>query len=230
MGDIQLILIGTLIFGLVILLLSLIIIMARSKLVNTGDVTILINEEDDKTMVTPAGGKLLGTLAEKEIYLSSACGGKGTCGQCKVKVLDGGGDILPTESSQLTRKEIKQHERLACQVPVKGDMKIEVEPEFLSIKRMVCTVRSNQNVASFIKELVLELPQGEHLNFKAGGYIQIEAPQQTIKYTDFAIEEEYKPEWDKYDQWKYVTPIEETTIRAYSMANFPLEKGKNDSV
>jgi Na+-transporting NADH:ubiquinone oxidoreductase subunit F len=212
-------------FTIIVLFLVAIILFAKSKLVASGNIKIFINDDPENTIEVPAGGKLLNTLADNKIFVPSACGGGGTCGQCKVKVHEGGGDILPTETSQVSRKEARDDVRLACQVPVKQNMKIEIPPEIFDVKRWECTVRSNKNVATFIKELVLELPEGENVNFRAGGYIQIEAPAHTVKYTDFDIEEEYRGDWDKYDQWKYVSKVSEPITRAYSMANYPGEHG-----
>ncbi len=212
-------------FTIIVLLLVGLILFAKSKLVASGNIKIMINDDPENTLDVAAGGKLLNTLADSKIFVPSACGGGGTCGQCLVKVHAGGGDILPTETSQISRKEAREGERLACQVPVKQDMKIEIPAEIFDVKRWECTVRSNKNVATFIKELVLELPEGEDVNFKAGGYIQIEAPEHTVNYTDFKIEEEYRGDWDKYDQWKFVSKVTEPIVRAYSMANYPGEKG-----
>ncbi len=212
-------------FTIIVLILVVLILFAKSKLVASGNIKIMINDDPKNTLEVPAGGKLLNTLADSKIYVPSACGGGGTCGQCVVKVHAGGGDILPTETSQISRKKAREGERLACQVPVKQDMKIEIPAEIFDVKRWECTVRSNKNVATFIKELVLELPEGEDVNFKAGGYIQIEAPEHTVNYSDFKIEEEYRGDWDKYDQWKFVSKVTEPIVRAYSMANYPGEKG-----
>jgi len=212
-------------FTIIVLSLVAVILIAKSKLVASGNIKIIINDDSEKTLEVATGGKLLNTLADNKIFISSACGGGGTCGQCNVKVFEGGGDILPTETSQISRKEAREGERLSCQVPVKQDMKIEIPPEVFDVKRWECTVRSNKNVATFIKELILELPEGEDVNFRAGGYIQIEAPEHTVKYTDFDVEEEYRVDWDKYDQWRYVSKVTEQVVRAYSMANYPEEKG-----
>jgi Na+-transporting NADH:ubiquinone oxidoreductase subunit F len=225
MSGLSVILLGGAMFFAIVIALVLIIVFARSRLVATGNVSIVINDEKEKPLVVPVGGKLLNVLASNKIFVSSACGGGGTCGQCKVKVLEGGGDILPTELSQVNRREVREMVRLSCQVPVKQDMRIEVPPEVFSAKQWECTVRSNHNVATFIKELVLELPEGENVDFRAGGFIQIEAPPHTVNYKDFIIEDEYKPDWDKYNMWKYVSRVDETVQRAYSMANYPEEKG-----
>jgi len=225
MNGIELVLLGVLMFTIIVLSLVGVILFARSKLVSAGTVKIEINNDPEKTIEVPVGGKLLNILASKKIFVPSACGGGGTCGQCKVKVLEGGGDILPTELAQISRKEAREGYRLSCQVPVKFDMKIEIPPEIFDIKKWECEVVSNRNVATFIKELVLRLPEGENVNFRAGGYIQIEAPPHTVYYKDFEIEEEYKPDWDKYNLWRYVSVVKEPIVRAYSMANYPEEKG-----
>lgn len=215
--------IGVLMFTLVVVALVAIILAAKSQLVASGPVTIRVN--DQREINIPAGGKLLNALSEEGIFVSSACGGGGTCAQCEVKVLKGGGDILPTELGHISKKEAKEGCRLSCQVAVKQDMEIEVPPEALETKKWECTVRSNDNVATFIKELVLELPEGEDVAFKAGGYIQIEAPPHVVQYKDFDIGEEYHEDWDKYNIWQYTSKVDEEVIRAYSMANYPGEKG-----
>ncbi len=217
------IILGIVLFTLIIMSLVLIILSARSKLVSTGDVSITIN--DEKTVHTPAGGKLLGALADSNLFVSSACGGGGTCGQCKVTVLEGGGSILPTELSHITKREAAEGERLSCQVAVKQDMKIQVPEEVFGVKKWQCTVRSNDNVATFIKELVLELPEGENVDFKAGGFIQIECPPHISEYKDFDISDEYREDWDRFDMWRYISTVNHDVTRAYSMANYPDEKG-----
>ena len=224
MSGLNLILVSVGMFTFVVLFLVVVILIAKSKLVPVGNVEILINDDPDISINVPIGGKLLNTLAENKIFVSSACGGGGTCGQCTVKVFEGGGDLLPTESSIVSRKEAREGVRLSCQVPVKQNMKIEIDPEVFNVQKWECTVRSNYNVATFIKELVLELPKGEEIDFRAGGYIQIEAPPHKLNYKDFIIEDEYKGDWDKYDQWKFESKVTEDIIRAYSMASFPLEK------
>ena len=225
MEGVSLIAFGVVMFIIIVLALVIIILFAKSKLVASGSVKIIINDSPEHTLEVPIGGKLLNALADKQIFLPSACGGGGTCGECKCIVSDGGGDILPTEKSQLNRGQIREHYRLSCQVPVKGDMKIEVPPEVFDIKKWECTVRSNKNVATFIKELILELPEGEHVDFRAGGYIQIEAPPHVAKYSEFIIEDEYKEDWDKFNLWQFVSKVDEDVVRAYSMANYPLEEG-----
>ncbi len=214
---------GITFFTLIVLALVFIILFARGRLVSTGNVDITINGE--RTISVPAGGKLLGVLAGEKIFVPSACGGGGTCAQCRCKVFEGGGSILPTEETHITKREAREGDRLSCQVAVKQDMKIEVPEEVFGVKKWECTVRSNENVATFIKNLVLELPEGENVDFRAGGYIQIEAPAHVVKYTDFDIEKEYHEDWDKFDIWKYVSKVDEPVERAYSMANYPEEKG-----
>ncbi len=214
---------GVALFTLIVLALVTLIILARSKLVSTGDVSITINGE--KTIHVPAGGKLLQTLAAEKLFVPSACGGGGTCAQCRVRVHSGGGSILPTEKSHITKREAACGDRLSCQVAVKQDMEVEVPEEVFGVKKWECTVRSNDNVATFIKELVLELPEGENVNFRAGGYIQIEAPAHELKYTDFDVAEEYREDWDRFDLWQYESRVDEPIERAYSMANYPDEKG-----
>ena len=191
----------------------------------TGDVTITVNGDADKALQTSAGSTLLGTLSDNQIFIPSACGGKGSCGVCKVKVLDGGGAILPTERSHISRGEVRDCVRLSCQVKVKQDLDIEIPPEIFNVRQWQCRVRSNHNVATFIKELVLELPEGEEVPFRAGGYIQIEAPAGTYDYNDYAVEEEYKADWDQFNLWRYKAVLDEPVTRAYSMANYPDEKG-----
>lgn len=225
MSDFGLVALSVFLFSFIILILVSLILFAKSKLVATGNINIVINENPDYTLDVPVGGKLLNTLIDKQIYIPSACGGGGTCGECRIKVTAGGGDVLPTEASKLNRKQLKEDYRLSCQVPVKGDIKIEIPPEMFEIKKWECTVRSNKNVATFIKELILELPEGEVVDFRAGGYIQIEAPPHEVRYKQFLIEEEYKPDWDHFDLWKYVSKVDEPILRAYSMANYPEELG-----
>ncbi len=225
MEGFNLILFSVIMFTIIVFVLVAIILGAKSKLVASGNATISINDDPDKSMSVPIGGKLMNALAEQEIFLPSACGGGGTCGECKCIITEGGGDVLPTEKSKLNRKQIRENFRLSCQVAVKSDMKIEVPAEVFDIKKWECTVRSNHNVATFIKELVLELPEGENVDFRAGGYIQIESPPHTVNYKDFIIEEEYRGDWDKYDMWRYVSKVDEEVVRAYSMANYPEEKG-----
>ena len=216
------ILLGIIIFTAFVIALVFVIIGAKSKLVAEGDVEILIN--DEKKIHVPAGSKLLTALADNGLFVSSACGGGGTCGQCKVKIHTGGGEILPTELSHITKREAAHGERLSCQVSVKHDMSIEVEDEVFGVKKWECTVKSNNNVATFIKELVLQLPEGEEINYKAGGYIQIECPPHIAKYSDFKVEERFREDWDKFNLWRFVSDVKEPALRAYSMASYPEEK------
>lgn len=210
-------------FTLVIMTLVGVILFAKSKLVASGEVNLEINGE--KTLKVQPGGKLLGALADQKIFISSACGGGGTCAQCKVKVHEGGGDLLPTETSHINKREAREGERLSCQVTIKQDMKIEVPAEVFSIKKWKCKVRSNHNVATFIKELVLELPEGEAVPFRAGGYIQIECPPHVVDYKEFDIEEEYQEDWKRFKVFDNVSKVTEDVVRAYSMANYPKEEG-----
>ena len=214
---------GVTFFTGIVLALVAIILFAKSKLVTEGNVRILINGE--KEIEVPVGGKLMQTLAENGLFVPSACGGGGSCAQCRVKVLEGGGSILPTELSHISKREAREGVRLSCQVAVKQDMKIQVPEEVFGVRKWECTVRSNRNVATFIKELVLDLPEGEEVPFRAGGYIQIECPPHEVRYRDFQIEEEFRPDWDKFDMWRYVSRVTEPVTRAYSMANYPDEKG-----
>ena len=214
---------GVVFFTLIVLSLVAIISIARSKFVSSGDVNIIIN--DEKTISVPAGGKLLQTLASAQLFVPSACGGGGTCAQCRVKIHTGGGSILPTEEGHITKREAACGDRLSCQVAVKQDMRIEVPEEVFGVKKWQCKVKSNHNVATFIKELVLELPEGEDVNFRAGGYIQIEAPAHSLSYRDFDVEEEYHPDWDQFKIWDVTSQVDEPIERAYSMANYPEEKG-----
>ena len=217
------IILGVVTFTVVVLALVSVILITKKFLVNTGDVTIMVNNQ--KELVIPAGGKLMGALADQGIFVSSACGGGGTCAQCLVKVHEGGGEILETEKGHINKRDAREGCRLSCQVAVKQDMKVEVPEEAFETKKWECTVRSNHNVATFIKELILELPEGEDVAFKAGGYITIECPPHVANYKDFDIEEEYHDDWNKYDVWRYISTVEEDVTRAYSMANYPGETG-----
>jgi len=223
--DITTIVAGALMFTVVVMLLVMLILAARAKLVSSGDVKIQINGDPDRSITVPAGGKLLNTLADAGIFLSSACGGGGTCAQCKCQVLDGGGSMLPTESGHFTMGEAKANWRLSCQVAVKQDMKIEVDPEFFGVKQWECEVVSNHNVATFIKELVLKIPDGESVDFRAGGYVQLEIPAHEVEYKNFDIDERFRDDWQKFGLFDLKSKSEETTIRAYSMANYPEEEG-----
>ncbi|MHC9511621.1 NADH:ubiquinone reductase (Na(+)-transporting) subunit F [Kangiella sp. M94] len=219
------IILGVALFTVVIFALVLVILFARKQLVSTGDVHIDINKDADKAITVPAGSKLLNALSDSGIFLSSACGGGGTCGQCVCKVLDGGGSILPTEESHITRREAREGYRLSCQVAVKQDMKIEVPEEVFGTKKWDCEVISNDNKATFIKELVLKIPNGESVPFRAGGYIQIEAPPHKVKFSEFDVPEEYRGDWERFKLFDLESEVKEETIRAYSMANYPEEEG-----
>ena len=212
---------SVLIFTGILLLLALTILWIRARLVPQGEVKIRVNEELDLSV--PTGGRLLGTLADAGIYVPSACGGGGTCGQCRVKVVAGGGSLLPTEASLITKREAADGERLACQVAVSQDLDISVPEDVFGVQKWECVVRSNDNVATFIKELVLELPAGETLNFKAGGYIQIECPPHALGYSTFDIGEEYIGDWERYGLLQLESTVTESAVRAYSMANYPEE-------
>lgn len=212
-------------FTVIIMMLVFIILFARNQLVSTGAVTIEINDDPSKSITTNAGGKLLQTLSDSGIFLSSACGGGGTCGQCRCRVTEGGGSMLSTEAIHFTRKESQEGWRLSCQTAVKQDMKVEVDPEFFGVKRWECEVIENDNVATFIKELVLKLPEGEEVDFRAGGYVQFEIDPYDINYKDIEVAEEYRGDWEKFGVFNYRSKVDEVTIRAYSMANYPEEKG-----
>lgn len=216
------ILTSVIVFLVIILILVVIILVAKAKLMPSGNVKITINEE--KELSVPMGSTLLNTLQSNQIFLSSACGGGGTCAECRCRVVDGGGEILPTEKGHFTRKEQLNDWRLSCQVKVKDNMSIVIPESVFGIKEWECEVISNRNVASFIKEFVVKLPEGENLNFKPGAYCQIRVPQfDAIPFKNFDIEEKYKPEWDKFKMWDLVCKNDEDTVRAYSMANYPAE-------
>jgi Na+-transporting NADH:ubiquinone oxidoreductase subunit F len=217
------IILGVVMFTVIVLSLVAVILSARAKLVSSGNVKIVINGE--KTVETEAGGKLLQTLAANEVFLSSACGGGGTCAQCKCKVTDGGGSMLPTEESHFTKGEAREGWRLSCQVPVKQDMVVEVPEEVFGVKKWETIVESNPNVATFIKELTLRLPEGEIVDFRAGGYVQLECPPFEINFSDFDIEEQYRGDWEHFKFFEHKCINTEDTIRAYSMANYPEEQG-----
>ncbi|MFV8797346.1 NADH:ubiquinone reductase (Na(+)-transporting) subunit F [Yersinia sp. LJYL362] len=219
------IILGVVMFTLIVLALTVMILFAKSKLVNTGDITIDINEDADKSFTAPAGDKLLNMLSSHGIFVSSACGGGGSCGQCRVTIKEGGGDILPTELSHISKREAKEGCRLACQVSVKQNLKIELPEEIFGVKKWECEVISNDNKATFIKELKLKIPDGEVVPFRAGGFIQIEAEPHTVKYADFDVPEEYRGDWDKFNLFRFESVVTEPTVRAYSMANYPEEHG-----
>ncbi len=222
MGIFSLILIATGVFLIVILLLVVMLLVAKAKLAPSGPVNITINDERDITV--NGGSSLLSTLANQKIFLPSACGGGGTCAMCKCRVIEGGGSILPTETGYFTRKEQLNNWRLGCQVKVRQDMKIEVPAEIFGIKKWECEVVSNRNVATFIKEFVVKLPEGERLDFKSGGYIQIDVPKCEVDFSkDIFIDEKYRGDWDKFKMWNLKMKNPEPIFRAYSMANHPAE-------
>ena len=211
------------VFTGVILLLVLVLTFAESKLLPQGAVKILINKKDDKSPTVNPGGTLLNTLSAEGIFIPSACGGGGTCAQCICQIHSGGGQILATELNHISRRDAKEDWRLACQVKVREDMEITVPDEIFSIQKWECSVKSNENVATFIKELVLELPSGENLNFQAGGFIQIDIPEYELDFNEFDIEDEYHEDWDKFNIWNLKGKNTEPQFRAYSMANHPAE-------
>ncbi len=220
-GTATVIITGVAVFLIIILLLVAILLYARKKLMPQGKVKVVIN--DEKEIETDPGNTLLTTLANQKIFLPSACGGGGTCGMCRLRVVEGGGSILPTEKGFFTRKEQMNHWRLGCQVKVREDMKIEVPKEIFGIKKWECEVVSNHNVATFIKEFVVKLPEGETLDFRSGGYIQIDVPKIEVDFKDMDIEEEYRSDWDKFGMWDLKMKNPEPIFRAYSMANHPAE-------
>jgi len=218
------IILGVAVFILMIVALVVLLMVARSKLVNSAAVKISINE-GEKVLESSAGNTLLNILSEQKIFIPSACGGKGSCGVCKVHIHSGGGSMLSTEESHISRGEAREGCRLACQVKVKGDMDIEIEPEVFGVRKWECEVIGNANVATFIKEFVLKLPEGESVPFRAGGYIQIECPPHVAKYKDMDVEEEFRGDWDNFNMWDLVSDVKEDVTRAYSMANYPGEEG-----
>ncbi len=209
------------IFLILILLLVALLLVAKARLVPAGNRRITINGE--REVETPAGTTLLASLGNNKIFLPSACGGGGSCGMCRCQVIEGGGEILPTETGFFSRKQQQDNYRLACQVKVKNDVEIKIPQSVLGIKKWECEVVSNRNVASFIKEFVVKLPEGETLNFESGSYIQIDVPKYDIKFTDMDIDEKFHDEWDKFKMWGLVCKNDEETYRAYSMANHPAE-------
>jgi Na+-transporting NADH:ubiquinone oxidoreductase subunit F len=197
------------------------LLIAKDKLTPKGDVKVMIN---DRELTVSPGSTLLSTLSSSGVFLPSACGGGGTCGMCKCQVIEGGGSILPTETGFFTRKEQQNNWRLGCQVKVREPLKVKVPDAVLGIKKWQCEVVSNRNVATFIKEFVVRLPDGEELNFEPGGYIQIDVPKYSASFRDFAIEEQFRCDWDKFKVWDFSIKNTEETFRAYSMANYPAEK------
>jgi Na+-transporting NADH:ubiquinone oxidoreductase subunit F len=219
------ILTGVTLFTAVMLVVVGVLLAAKRKLVATGDVALVINDDPAKSLRVPAGGTLLGTLADRKIFIPSACGGKGACGVCDVIVREGGGELLPTETGYISRGEAKRGHRLACQVKVKRDMRIEIAPEVFNVRKWPCKVVSNRNVATFIKELKLALPEGEEVPFRAGGYVQISCPQHEVEFRNFDIDPEFRDAWDRFDLWRFKSVTTGPVERAYSMANYPNEKG-----
>lgn len=216
---------GVVLFTGIVMALVVLILVTRSWLLPSGAVVLKINEGAVEDLSVEPGSKLLGVLGDHDIFIPSACGGGGTCGQCLVKIRSGGGEILPTETAHINKREAKEGYRLSCQVNVKQDMALDLPPEIFSISKWECRVRSNESRSTFIKELVLELPEGEVLDFRAGGYIQINAPPHIAEYKDMEIAEQFRGDWDKFDLWQYRSEVKEVVMRAYSMANYPEEKG-----
>ena len=215
------IIISVVVFLSITLLLVFVLLWAKAKLVPSGNVKLNVNDEMNADV--PIGGTLLNTLQGQNIFLSSACGGSGSCGQCRCRVVEGGGEILPTETGFFSRKEQKEHWRLACQTKVKEDMKVLVPEEVFGVKEWECEVISNRNVSTFIKEFVVKLPEGEVMNFKSGSYAQIKIPKYDIKYSDYIIEEQFRDDWDRFKMWNLTCKNDTETVRAYSMANYPAE-------
>lgn len=223
MAFLPFVLLSTAVFAGLIFLLIIALSVVEAKVARKGDCKIYVNEEKEP-LVVGSGANLLSALSGQKIFLPSACGGGGTCAMCKCQVLEGGGDILPTETGLIPRKQQKEHYRLACQVKVRQDLKIRIPEEVFHIQKYDCTVRSNRNVATFIKELVLELPQDD-IGFQAGGYIQIDIPPYQLSFKDFTVEEKYRSDWDKYHLWDLKAENDEEVFRAYSMASHPGERG-----
>jgi Na+-transporting NADH:ubiquinone oxidoreductase subunit F len=211
------------VFTGIVVSLSAVILLARSRLVDTGTVQMIVN--NDRDFQIPAGTKLLTALSNVGLYLPSGCGGKGTCGQCRVTVPHGGGPLLPTEASLIGRHEAAQHVRLACQVTVREDVRVRIPDELFGVRKWECTVRSDRNLSTFIKEIALELPAGEEVPFRAGGYIQVDCPRYEAKFSDFDIGPEFRDEWERQNFWRFRAGTKTPTTRAYSMANYPEEKG-----
>ena len=218
------VLVGVLVFTIVIILLVMLLNFIGNLLLPQGEVSVVINDDASKSLKVQTGGTVLSALPSQNVYLPSACGGQGTCAQCKCQVIEGGGDILPTEQAYISRKDQKDHWRLGCQVKIRNDMKIKVPDEIFSIRKWNAIVKSNNNVATFIKELVIELPKDDPIHFESGGYIQIDVPAyNNIEYKNFEIEEIYRDDWDKFDVWQYTAENKNPIFRAYSMANHPAE-------
>ncbi|MEJ2515652.1 MAG: NADH:ubiquinone reductase (Na(+)-transporting) subunit F [Gammaproteobacteria bacterium] len=221
----NLILVSGLMFAGYVVALVIVLLVTRRAVIGGGEVRIIINDDEEHPLRASRGGTLLNALRANDILVPAACGGQATCGMCRVKVTAGGGVLTPAERSHITRSEARQGDRLACMTRLRQDLRVEVPPEILSISEWVCAVESNHNVATFIKELRLKLPPGDEVPFAAGGYVVVEAPPHTVAYRDFDIGEEYRDEWDEYDMWQYVSTVKSPVTRAYSMANYPAEKG-----
>ena len=217
------ILLGVGMFTFVILAMVILLILAKNQLVSSGKVKIVINGDTANPVEVESGGTLLSTLANKKIFVPSACGGGGTCAQCMVKIHEGGGELLPTEEGHINRGMAKEGCRLSCQVKVKRDMKIEVPASVFAVQKWECEVVSNHNVATFIKEFKVRLPKGKRIEFVSGDYIQIEIPPHDVPYKDFDVQPEYRGDWDKFNLWQFRSKTDETVERAYSMANYPAE-------
>ncbi|MEM1452506.1 MAG: NADH:ubiquinone reductase (Na(+)-transporting) subunit F [Planctomycetota bacterium] len=214
---------GVAAFCLVGLFIVGVLLIARSQLVNSGSVKIVVNGDEENAIEAKAGSTLLATLAEQKLFIPSACGGGGTCAQCLVNIDEGGGELLPTEEGHITRGMAKEGCRLSCQVKVKNDMRIRVPDSVFSVQKWDCEVVSNENVTTFIKEFKVRLPEGKKIDFTSGDYIQIEIPPHDVSYKDFEVEEEYREDWDKFDLWRFRSHTADTVERAYSMANYPAE-------
>ena len=204
--------ISVVLFTVILLFLTLIILWVRARLVPQGTLTVVVNNERELQMA--AGSRLLGALADQGIFVPSACGGGGTCGQCRVVVPEGGGTLLPTEASLISRREAAAGERLACQLLVNEDLQVRVPEDVFGVKQWQCTVRSNKNVATFIKELILELPVGETIDFKAGGYIQITCPPHQLSYSTFDIAAQYREDWARYGLFDLNSTVKEWAVRS----------------
>ncbi|MDG1049696.1 MAG: NADH:ubiquinone reductase (Na(+)-transporting) subunit F [Planctomycetota bacterium] len=214
---------GVAAFSLVGLFIVGVLLIARSQLVSSGSVRIIVNGDESQAIETKAGGTLLSTLADQKLFIPSACGGGGTCAQCLVNIDEGGGELLPTEEGHITRGMAKEGCRLSCQVKVKSDMRIRVPDSIFSVQKWDCEVVSNENVATFIKEFKVRLPEGKKIDFTSGDYIQIEIPPHDVSYKNFEVETEYREDWDKFDLWRFQSKTDDTVERAYSMANYPAE-------
>jgi Na+-transporting NADH:ubiquinone oxidoreductase subunit F len=214
---------GVAAFSLVGLFIVGVLLIARSQLVSSGSVRIIVNGDESQAIETKAGGTLLATLADQKLFIPSACGGGGTCAQCLVNIDEGGGELLPTEEGHITRGMAKEGCRLSCQVKVKSDMRIRVPDSVFSVQKWDCEVVSNENVATFIKEFKVRLPEGKKIDFTSGDYIQIEIPPHDVSYKNFEVETEYREDWDKFDLWRFRSKTDDTVERAYSMANYPAE-------